>query len=57
MEGLLDYTFSALGIDGADGGLDRPVLMTETIANLPYSRSSGSIFKSSRMRMLIVLQP
>ena len=42
MEGLLDHAFSALGIDGADGSIDRPVVMTEAVANPSYSRSSES---------------
>ena len=42
MESLLDYAFSALGVDGTEGGVDRPVLITEAIANLSYSRSSES---------------
>ena len=40
MENVLDHTFLKLGIDGADGGIGRPVLMTEPIANLSYSRKS-----------------
>lgn len=40
MEGVLDSTFVGLGIDGADGGIDRPVLMAEPLANLGYSRKS-----------------
>lgn len=40
MEGVLDSTFVGLGIDGAGGGIDRPVLMTEPLANLGYSRKS-----------------
>ena len=48
MEGLLDHAFSALGIDSSDGRVDRPVLMTEAIANLSYSRSSESLLASSR---------
>ena len=40
MEGVLDHTFVSLGIDGTDGGIGRPVLMTEPIANLGYSRKS-----------------
>lgn len=42
MEGILDYAFSGLGLDGAEGGLDRPVLMTEPLANLAYSRKSAN---------------
>lgn len=38
MECVLDSTFIGLGIDGA--GIDRPVLMTEPLANLGYSRKS-----------------
>lgn len=38
MECVLDSTFISLGIDGA--GIDRPVLMTEPLANLGYSRKS-----------------
>lgn len=40
MEGLLDYTFIKLGVDGASGGIDRPIVMTEPIANLGYPRKS-----------------
>lgn len=40
MEGVLDYTFLKLGIDGAEGGIGRPVVMTESVANLTYSRRS-----------------
>lgn len=42
MEGMLDATFVNLGIDSAEGGIDRPVLMTEPFANLGYSRKSTS---------------
>ncbi|KAL8661944.1 MAG: hypothetical protein Q9202_005145 [Teloschistes flavicans] len=38
MEGLLDYTFASLGITGQDGGVGRPIVMTEPVANLGYSR-------------------
>ena len=40
MESVLDYTFLKLGIDGENGSIGRPVLMTEPIANLAYSRKS-----------------
>jgi actin-related protein 5 len=40
MEGILDYTFIKLGLDAAEGGIGRPVLMTEPVANLGYSRKS-----------------
>lgn len=43
MEGVLDYLFIKLGVDGgADGGIDRPIVMTEPIANLNYPRRSKS---------------
>ncbi|KAI9372328.1 hypothetical protein BJX61DRAFT_507758 [Aspergillus egyptiacus] len=38
MEGVLDYLFIKLGIDGANGGVDRPIVMTEPIANPNYPR-------------------
>jgi actin-related protein 5 len=34
----LDYVFIKLGIDGSNGGVDMPIVMTEAVANLPYSR-------------------
>lgn len=40
MEGILDHIFVNLGIDGDEGGIGRPVLMTEPVANLGYSRKS-----------------
>lgn len=42
MEYVLDYLFLKLGIDGQDGAIDMPIVMTETLANLPYSRKSMS---------------
>ncbi|KAL1962472.1 hypothetical protein VTN77DRAFT_9673 [Rasamsonia byssochlamydoides] len=38
MEGVLDYVFLKLGVDGENGGVDRPIVMTEPIANLTYPR-------------------
>ena len=39
MEGILDYIFLKLGVDGsADRGIGRPILMTEPVANLGYNR-------------------
>lgn len=41
MESVLDYVFLKLGIDGQPGGgsgIGMPVVMTEAMANLPYSR-------------------
>lgn len=37
MEGVLDYIFIKLGVDN-EGGVARPVIMTESMANLAYSR-------------------
>lgn len=41
MEGIMDYIFVGLGLDHASGGLDKPVLMTEPLANLGYTRKSS----------------
>lgn len=38
MEHLLDYTFVKLGLNGSENGVDVPLVLTETVANLPYSR-------------------
>jgi actin-related protein 5 len=38
MEHVLDYVFLKLGMNGIEGGIDMPVVMTETVANFPYSR-------------------
>ncbi|KAJ5219574.1 Actin-like protein arp5 [Penicillium chermesinum] len=38
MEGVLDYVFLKLGVDGSNGSVDRSILMTEPIANLSYPR-------------------
>ncbi|KAJ2965498.1 hypothetical protein NQ176_g10589 [Zarea fungicola] len=40
MEHLLDYIFLKLGMNDSEGGVDVPVVMTEAVANLPYSRKS-----------------
>ena len=40
MEGILDSIFLEIGVDGADGCVNRPVLMTEPLANLGYPRKS-----------------
>lgn len=39
-EMVLDYVFLKLGVDGASGGVDRPIVMTEPVANLGYTRKS-----------------
>ena len=48
MEGLLDSAFIKLAVEGKDGRLDRPVLMTEPLANLGYSRRSYDVSQSWR---------
>ncbi|PHH92510.1 hypothetical protein CDD83_7007 [Cordyceps sp. RAO-2017] len=40
MEHVLDYVFLKLGMNEADGAIDIPIVMTEAVANLPYSRKS-----------------
>lgn len=52
MEGVLDYVFLKLGIEGNEGGIGRPVMMTEPVANLGYSRKSESNYRRLRWRML-----
>lgn len=37
MEGILDYTFIKLGVTG-EGSVGRPILITEPVANLGYTR-------------------
>jgi actin-related protein 5 len=41
-EGVLDYCFLKLGVDGRNGSIDRPIVMTEPVANLGYTRKSTS---------------
>lgn len=40
MEHVLDYVFLKLGMNDADGAIALPVVMTEAVANLPYSRKT-----------------
>jgi actin-related protein 5 len=40
VEGVLDYIFVKMGIEGRGGGIDRPIVMTEPVANLGYARKS-----------------
>ncbi|KAJ9632229.1 Nuclear actin-protein involved in chromatin remodeling [Taxawa tesnikishii (nom. ined.)] len=37
-EGVLDYIFIKLGMGNANGAIDRPVVMTEPLANTAYTR-------------------
>ena len=48
MEGVLDYTFLRLGLGALEGSIDRPVVMTEPVANLSYSRRSKTLLPSRR---------
>jgi actin-related protein 5 len=41
-EGVLDYVFVKLGIAGESGTIERPLVMTEPVANLGYARKSKS---------------
>ena len=41
-EGILDYVFLKLGVDGRNGWIDRPVVMTEPLANVGYGRKMMS---------------
>jgi actin-related protein 5 len=38
VEGVLDYVFTKMGVDGANGSIERPVVMTEPVATLQYTR-------------------
>lgn len=42
MEHVLDYLFLKLGMNGVEGNIDMPIVMTEAVANLPYSRKCES---------------
>lgn len=41
MENTLDQAFLQLGLDSAEGEIGRPIVMTEPVSNLGYSRKSG----------------
>lgn len=43
VEWIMDYIFIKMGVDGDEGRVNRPVVMTEPVANLNYSRKSMSI--------------
>ncbi|TDZ65150.1 Actin-like protein arp5 [Colletotrichum trifolii] len=40
MEHVLDYMFLKMGLNGDETSIDVPIVMTEAVANLPYSRKS-----------------
>jgi actin-related protein 5 len=54
MESLLDYIFIKMGVDGSNGSVDMPIVMTEAVANLAYSRkckcSGSNLGKHSDVR-------
>ena len=52
MEGVLDQIFVSLGIESNDGGIQRPLLMTEPVANLGYSRKSRFVLGLLEMLLL-----
>lgn len=54
MEGVLDYIFLKLGVDGSSGSVDRPILMTEPVANLAYPRKSMQITSNDQCDVLTV---
>ncbi|KAF2745104.1 actin-like ATPase domain-containing protein [Sporormia fimetaria CBS 119925] len=41
-EGVLDYIFIKMGVEGENGSIGRPVVMTEPVANLGYTRKTMS---------------
>lgn len=43
-EGVLDYVFIKMGIDGKNGNIDRPIVMTEPVANLQSTRKCIGTF-------------
>lgn len=57
MESVLDYIFIKMGIDGSNGSVDMPIVMTEAVANLPYSRKCEVPVRCSwQFHLLTVLQ-
>jgi actin-related protein 5 len=54
MEHVLDYTFLKLGMNEADGAIDVPIVMTEAVANLPYSRKCRLEGKHCRIVCLLL---
>lgn len=49
MEHVLDYLFLKLGMNGVEGNIDMPIVMTEAVANLPYSRKCESLEPGSAL--------
>ncbi|KAK4193879.1 putative actin-related protein 5 [Podospora australis] len=40
VEHLLDHIFIKMGMNGVEGNIDMPIVMTEPVANFPYTRKS-----------------
>ena len=49
MESVLDFMFLKMGLDGQNGSIDMPIVMTEALANLPYSRKCEFWFPILRL--------
>lgn len=43
MESVLDYMFLKMGMGAESDSIESPIVLTETVANIPYSRKSSSI--------------
>jgi actin-related protein 5 len=43
MEHVLDWTFLKLGMNATEGSIDMPIVLTEAVANLPYSRKCANV--------------
>lgn len=52
-ESCLDYTFIKLGVKGEHGGIGRPIVMTEPVANLAYARKCWSTCLRAQIHELI----
>ena len=53
MEHVLDYVFLKLGLNESTGGaVDVPIVMTEAVANLPYSRKCSLMSVPHRLRCI-----
>lgn len=52
MEQVLDCIFLKLGVD-SEGRVDMPIVMTEAVANLPYSRKCMDILRDLGIMLII----
>ncbi|RKF59831.1 Actin-like protein arp5 [Golovinomyces cichoracearum] len=53
MESVLDYIFIKMGIEGSNDRVEVPILMTEAIANIPYSRKNTWLTSQIAMTEII----